>query len=389
LRHSLLGGQVVTESALHAREHDLVAIQCLRGAAAVMVVVYHCFPQLERMGYTGRHFTVLSAGVDIFFIISGFIMLYSTARSGRGGGAFLLNRAIRILPLYWLLTAVVTALALLTPQLLQSSRFDLAHVIKSFLMIAARQPVSGRWEPILIPGWTLNYEMYFYVIFALCLWLTRRSLNAMTLVVCAALILIHACSALVEPTSLASFYTDGIILEFVFGILVCRAFLAGARIPARLCLPLIIVGITGFTLFGETAGIPRQYVWGLPALAIFLGTIYLPIKRTTRGVAPFKLIGDASYSLYLSHFMLMSAIGQAWRKLGLDTIPGREPIFILTSVAICTAVAILIYRFVEMPMTEWLKARFRPRSSASRLDPPTLRAPDPWPGRPDALPDTR
>lgn len=83
-----------------ARDHDLVAIQCLRGIAAMMVVVYHCFPQLGRMGYQGSKFTALSAGVDIFFIISGFIMLYSTSRSPeRGGGAFLLNRAIRILPL--------------------------------------------------------------------------------------------------------------------------------------------------------------------------------------------------------------------------------------------------------------------------------------------------
>jgi exopolysaccharide production protein ExoZ len=348
-----------------------------------MVVGYHCFPQLERMGYTGSHFNVLSAGVDIFFIISGFIMLYSTARSGRGGGSFLLNRAIRILPLYWLLTAVVTALALVAPRLLQSGRFDVEHVVKSFLMIAARHPISGRWEPILVPGWTLNYEMYFYVIFAICLWLTRRSINAMTAVVCAALILIHACSAFVEPSGLASFYTDGIILEFVFGILACRAFLAGARIPAWLCVLVIIAGIAGFALSGEFPGIPRQYVWGLPALAIFLGTIYLPIKRTTRGIAPFKLIGDASYSLYLSHFMVMSAIGQGWRRLGVDRIPGREPVFILTSIAICIGVAILIYRFIEMPMTDWLKARFQPPNSATRRKPPiAVETPDAlWDGR--------
>lgn len=352
------------ETLQHARDHDLITIQCLRGIAATMVVVYHCFPQLERMGYGGSHFTPLSAGVDIFFIISGFIMLYSTARSsGRSGGAFLLNRAIRILPLYWLLTATITAIALLKPSLLQSSRFELEHVVKSFLMIAAAHPISGRWEPILIPGWTLNYELFFYLVFAGCLWLTRQSLNAMTIAITAAMLLIHALSLFTRPGTFAGFYTDGIILEFVFGILVCRALLAGAKVPSWLSVPLIMLGIGGFCLYGVLDGMPREYIFGLPSLAIFLGVLFLPVRRSTPGIGALKLVGDASYSLYLAHFMLMSAIGQLWRKTPLSSLPPlvREPLFILSSVAICIGVAIIIYRWVEMPVTDWLKARMAPR----------------------------
>jgi len=346
------------ESAPHARDHDLVTIQCLRGIAAVMVVIYHCYPQMERMGYQGLRLTWLTAGVDIFFIISGFIMLYSASRRpDRGGGEFLADRAIRILPLYWMLTAVVATIAIALPQLLQSSRFDLGHAASSFAMMAWPHPVNHQWEPLLTVGWTLNYESFFYAIFAVALWLGRGDLSKLCAIACSAILLCHLAAPISEYWRVADFYTDGVILEFAYGMLACRAILSGWHMSTRASIALDVAGtlaLCASPLF--STGI-REYTLGLPALAIFMGALFLPIDRNTRGIGLLRRVGDASYSLYLSHFMLMSALGQAWQRSRFWKVPGWEGAFVLSSVTICVIAGMMLHKWVERPMTHWLKSR--------------------------------
>jgi exopolysaccharide production protein ExoZ len=346
------------ESAEHARSHDLTAIQCLRGIAALMIVFYHCVPQLQRMGYAGPDFMQLSAGVDIFFVISGFIMLYSAARApGRGPGAFLMNRAIRILPLYWMLTAFVVLLALFVPQALQSSRLVPGHALKSFLMIAARHPVSQEWRPLVIPGWSLNYEMFFYLIFAAGLWIARGRITLL-LGLAAGAILLVACAPLVVPVGgVALFYTDGIILEFAYGLIACWLFMRGWRIAPPACWALILLGAAGIAACIYLPFVPRPFNIGLPCLAVFLGMLNLPFREGMPGLGAMKLLGDASYSLYLSHWMTLSAMGQVWRRLGLGGMPGGWLLFVAAGVVASVAAALLIYRWIEMPVTDGLKRR--------------------------------
>ena len=148
---------------------ELLAIQYLRGIAALMVVVVHIPVQLSRMGFNGDWPEFLNIGVDIFFVISGFIM-WTTTFDGRVGVAqFLSRRLVRIAPLYWALTSITVLVMLAAPTLVQSGKLDLQHVITSYLFVASQHPVTQLMEPILVPGWTLNYEMFFYVVFALCL----------------------------------------------------------------------------------------------------------------------------------------------------------------------------------------------------------------------------
>src|SRR5437764_3885196 len=139
----------------------------LRGIAASMVVFVHLDVQLKRLGYASYDASWLGSGVDIFFVISGFIMWVSVERRpGMSAGEFFGNRLMRIVPLYWLVSAGVLCITFAAPQLLHSTVFNAPHALASFLFLPARHPLTGEFWPLLVPGWTLNYEMLFYLLFA-------------------------------------------------------------------------------------------------------------------------------------------------------------------------------------------------------------------------------
>src|SRR5262249_47851617 len=151
-------------------------IHLLRALAALAVVYFHVTSDagLQLPVNIGAH------GVDVFFVISGFIIAYIGARSPDG---FLVRRLIRIVPFYWAATLVVFAVALLYPHVMRTTQADFAQLVYSLLFIPRETPYAGML-PTLILGWSLNYEMYFYVLFALSLLLARRRAP----LVCAALI---------------------------------------------------------------------------------------------------------------------------------------------------------------------------------------------------------
>jgi len=340
--------------------HELLSIQCLRGIAAMIVVAFHSFPQLVRMGFEGKEPHFLSAGVDIFFIISGFIMLYSAHRSpARGGGAFLLNRAIRILPLYWILTSVLVVVALLTPGLLYSTRFEPVNAVMSYLMLPSLHPVTHLYQPILIPGWTLNYEMFFYLIFALALGLTAN--RGWKLAALAGVMVIGV--TLLPLRGAAAFYASDVMIEFVYGLVMACLFLAGKRIGKRAGIAFIITGFAAMAI-SDYLSLPdvRSVVYGLPALLVFAGALYLPLDPRNALVRLMRLLGDASYSIYLSHMMTMAACGMVWRKVLGSDFPGPMLLFVLFSLPVCAVAGWVCYRLVEQPVTRWLQGTARRRS---------------------------
>ena len=159
--------------------------------------------QLARLGYQGHWPEVFNSRVDIFFVISGFIMWVTTVGRTLSPQEFLYRRLVRIVPLYWLVTAFTVLVMVVAPQAMQSSRFDLAHVVASFAFWPALHPVTGHYAPVLIPGWTLNYEMFFYVVFAACLLLRpAHRLPAIVLVLTGCIAL-----PLIVPAATGGFYT--------------------------------------------------------------------------------------------------------------------------------------------------------------------------------------
>lgn len=349
-------------ASLHDRARHsgkFVGVQYLRGIAALLVVLHHIRNPVEGLFNPVAGYSAGQRGVDVFFVISGFIMF--TAARDESFVQFLLRRVVRVVPLYWLATLALAAV------LAVSGKMDTAHWVAlglSLLFVphySAELP--GAIMPLLDPGWTLNYEMFFYLLFAVAL-LTRRVVPSMTAAI-AALVL---AGVAVQPTSpVAATYTNPLLLEFLGGLLI--GYLFHRHAPPALDW-LIWPGFVLLLLPGADDG-ARVIAAGLPALAIVAGVISADIAGKTPHSAFLKLMGDASYSIYLSHYFTLRLAIAAWRRLPIEGWPQFIG-FAVTGGVGSVAVGILVYRYVERPLTLFFKmsrpfqrnARFAPGAGA-------------------------
>ncbi|MBW0017013.1 MAG: acyltransferase [Mycobacterium sp.] len=322
------------------------SIQYLRAVAALLVasyhVMHHWLPQ-----YHARY-DVLTSGVDIFFVISGFVMWGVTA--GREGGSWLFfsKRLKRIVPLYWIVTTAMLAIVLIKPALL-NTRFNIAHVVASYLFIPWHHPVSGEFRPLLIPGWTLNYEMLFYVIFALILFMPMRfRLRA----VVGVLVGIVALGSITHPTiGQLAFYTDPIMLEFAMGVCLGAAVTAQRRVPAPVAAAAALVGV-GLLIASAFTGFltDRGLIWGIPATLVVAGCVFLE-RETGAWLARLPLLlGDASYSIYLVHMSTALAVFQVWRKVDALHNPVGMVATMIVALLASAGAGVLVYWIVERPI---------------------------------------
>jgi len=328
---------------------EVVSIQYLRGCAALMVVLFHLALQLHRVGYQGYWPHFLDAGVDIFFVISGFIMWITTAK-GMTTLEFYRRRILRIVPLYWLLTSVVLATLIAYPSVVQSGRFDMLHVLGSYLFFPVVHPVDGGIAPLLIPGWTLNYEMFFYAIFGVSLILPTLPRLILVSTVLYGLAAIQILTGATGLTAI-QFYTSDIIIEFAFGIALGWLYSTGAKFSGRFAWPCFLIGVVAVAIVGGRMSY-RGLSVGVPALLVVAGAVMIERLHGLPNIRGLHLLGNASYSLYLSHTIVLSAVGQLWRRFPLDLIPGSLLVFVFgcTAVASAIGVGVLIYVFIEVPM---------------------------------------
>jgi exopolysaccharide production protein ExoZ len=341
---------------------EVVSVQYLRGVAALMIVLYHLQGVIQHIGYSGYWPTsFLSLGVDIFFIISGFIMWVTTTR-GMSTPEFYRRRVIRIVPLYWVLTSFVLAVLLVAPNAVQSGRFETWHVVASYLFIPALHPVEHILQPLLIPGWTLNYEMFFYILFGAALALPPwQRFTSISLVLCALSVIPLVIS--VDPFTLLGFYTSDIMVEFVFGMALGWVYVNGLKLRPFLSLALVMVGVIGMTTFGGAGH--RGLSAGLPALCLVGGAVMFERVRPVPNFLVLHLIGNASYSIYLAHPVALSSVGQLWRKLPLPTQFDRSALALgFVAVMGATLSGIIIYLLIEKPLLKLGGLRiFNPHST--------------------------
>lgn len=293
-----------------------------------------------------------TAGVDIFFVISGIIMTILTAgRFGARGAArqFLARRIVRIVPIYWLFTALMIATILLLPGQVRNSQADGASIITSVLFVPWPRG-DGQIVPILAQGWTLNYEAFFYVAFALAL-LHRRGL-AMLVAGFAVLAMLHA--AIPQSIVAVHFWSDPIILEFVAGIGLAKLWLVGVRLRPAMTALLAASALLLFATAGPIGldAFGRIVATGIPATmlcAAFLFTVEPAVSGPFRRAL--AAVGDASYALYLSHTFSINAVVLA--------IGGRVTGWATMAIAITCAIAVSIvtHRLIERPMLRALHRR--------------------------------
>jgi exopolysaccharide production protein ExoZ len=358
------------------------AIQVLRGLAALLVVIGHAIHETQVVSAVlGRppidgSLVRWGTGVDIFFVISGFIMVYSsTGLFERPGGwrSFLWRRFIRIVPLYWLLTTLLLVGALIAPQLLNVPIGDWQHVLASYLFIPSLR-APGEIRPVMALGWTLNLEMFFYVIFACTLALPmRQAVLALT----AGLALLAGIGMALEPAQVQlAFWTQSIILEFAFGCALALAYLKGLRLGPAAALLLALVGSAGLLQWPALQDwpAPEALRWGVPALMIVAAAALYQDEGCERQASPrwltiAVLVGNASYSLYLVHPFVLRPLRNLWTQLVGSAVPLMAYVIVATA-ASCLG-AILLYRHVEQPLLRSMRGRPRSSASGSTVEPPS------------------
>lgn len=323
----------------------IVSLQYLRGIAAMMVVAFHAGDVLAKMNHPeeSMRFMVGLAGVDIFFVISGFIMWVMAERTDLSPVEFLRKRLIRIVPLYWFLTLLVTAVAITMPHLLSTTEFDPAHFMASLFFFPWQHPRVDAMLPVVIPGWTLNYEMTFYAIFALGLLLPRARRFAYLLVSLTALPVL---GLILPDIGVAAFYTNPIILEFAAGVIIAKLWTSGFRLRSDISL---LVMLAGFVLLyaGVGSTLPRILCLGIPSALIVAGTMFPDREIRTPALRPLGLLGDASYSIYLSQIITLPVVAKLWTGLGLTGVGVNGGAFLAVGFVSCAVAGILLYLLVE------------------------------------------
>ena len=327
-------------------------IQGLRALAAVAVAFLHVADEAGGLVGAPGHSPYriidaipLEAGVDLFFVISGFVMVWSSWDAfGRVGsvGPFVWRRLLRIVPLYWLLSGATVLVALAMPGLMSDGLRDgWGYVAASFSFIPWRR-LDGAVQPVLRLGWTLEYEMLFYAVLACALPLRRRAGLAAVLAVI--VLLAVAGPALPSTATAAVFWTDPIVLEFALGVVVAivarRGWRAGWGGVAAFVVALVVLAVTGVDA--------RALVRGIPAALL----VFCALSWRRRLPGWLILLGDASYALYLVHPFPMRAVRVVFARLALPPAVA-VPLYLMSTMVVCVAVAVALHLWVEQPILRW------------------------------------
>ena len=320
----------------------LPGLQALRALAALMVLVGHLLAEAE-------HYFVLplpgdaipwTRGVDIFFVISGFVITLSASRLAGRPSTFLYRRLMRVVPLYFLFTTLMVAVLIALPGGAKDTTLDPAQILSSYTFFPYERP-DGRIAPVLSLGWTLNYEVFFYALAALCLALPRPFLAL------SALILTLSTLGLFVPfdSPQLTFWTNPIIVEFLLGIIVALLWQRGWHMPhiGAACVG-VCAGLALLIALDPTP-LPRFIAAGLPAMIIVAsGTLLCPMLAL-----PGMIWGDASYALYLSHRFALRAATLLLLPLLPATLLGAA-VYTVTVCALAMAVGLLTHLWIERPL---------------------------------------
>ena len=309
-----------------------------------------------------------ASGVDIFFCISGFVMMMVVANLQAEGDGFrpldfMLRRAIRILPMYWMLTTAFVALILICDAL--NGRF--ASVIAmplqpkflttSYLLLPSYIPGSKTIAPILFQGWTLSYEFYFYLAVAVSACFLKR-LSYIALALTAEIAGPLIASRVLPPSGLAiqTFLSNAIVCEFLLGAGIFLLVRSGRKFP-RSC---ALVGAGGLlaTIYLPALHGHRALLWGIPAALIVLGMVTGDVKLRESGLL--MRLGNASFSIYLLHLLPLYLYGAL--LLSGDLVGNRaQYLAIAISVMTTVLVGMAVYQWIEKPVTARLNDLYRER----------------------------
>jgi exopolysaccharide production protein ExoZ len=355
---------------------NVVSIQFLRFVAATLVVFWHSIEAINQHIPGSVSNTIVqngffgASGVHIFFVISGFIMVYTSFYKSDdlfSSLKFLSRRFVRIYPIYFVYCALYIYFY---HNFLDTPLLSIGELIGALLL------VPGYSAKIIGPGWTLAYEVYFYLCFSVAMMLgLKNGIRALTAFFLASISL----GFFVDTSPQAIFiFTNSLLIEFLLGAWIGYAVVSDVRIgdlPARL---LLLLGLTGFMagiIFGF-ARLPSVLTWGAPSAFLVGGCVFIErnghIPTLIRKCA---FLGDSSYSLYLIHVVLIDimilmllATNPSQSLVTWAQYAGSGGMILVCCVvsAYCIAVAIVLYELIEKRGIGRLRGFFRRKSIVAR-----------------------
>ena len=331
-------------------------VQIVRLIASTLVVVFHATKLAsERIGHIPI-WRKAAYGVDLFFVLSGFVIVWSSAKlinRPEGWLVFAERRLVRIVPMYWLATTVKLLLMLAVPALIVHARLSWVTALASYAFLPSTN-LDGSFYPILGVGWTLNFEMLFYLFFSIALFFRWNVYVALGILLSVQGLGLYLRQPSWPPIS---FYLDMIVLEFFFGMLIGRFCLTRRHLPRGVALTLFFGGFALLLMphFGYLL-IRRVVFAGIPAAMIVWGVTSLePLFRRTPSFLLF--LADASYATYLFHLLVAQAAPVLMVRYHLH----RPLVSVILSTLISLVTGAIVHQYVERPTTNWLRKRVRVR----------------------------
>lgn len=329
----------------------LQSLQHLRVLAASIIVLYHAELQITRLT-DGAHQHSLgfgAAGTDLFFAIGGFVLVYTTHNRKDTFAAFLYRRFIRLAPLYWLFTLLMLAVLLISPGHLLTTKGDFWHILFSLAFIPYPHPVLGFDRPFLFPGWVLNNFAFFYLLFGSLLFLsTGRRVIVLSILLCSLVIL----KMLFGATShLLDFYGSTVALDFVQGMFVGWLFLARSE-PPWVIAAALAGGASIFAagvLESVSEGAERALFWGVADATLLFACVSVEKRWGWPEWRFLSKLGDASYSVFVSHLFALALTTSILRGLHLFPVLGVSGARIVFLGAAWT-LGVIVYSAIESPL---------------------------------------
>lgn len=310
------------------------SLQVLRAIAA-WAVVYHHYMQLfygfQSDGFLGLLFSIRgSLGVDMFFVLSGFIMFMTSTRASIDGWSFFLKRLFRVFPAYWFFTLILILFCLLMPNEFKFTDYTMGTLFSSLFFIPNENPSGIGVYPLLTVGWTLNYEVLFYTTLALCMFISKRR----SVYLCAILLLAFPLLFIQASSVTLSVIKNPLMLQFLLGMSVGWFYLKfnpeGVKYKVvggiMLLMSLIVIsGVLGYGLMQKTIA-ATMVVTGF----LLLNDLFNEDNKLVRFAVR---LGDYSYSTYLSHVLV----------IGLYLYLFGNELNFLSEVAVLCAITITIH----------------------------------------------
>ena len=338
-------------------KNNLNLVQVLRGIASLLVVLLHTTvnaKEIFKKDFLGGFFSFGGAGVDIFFVLSGFIITYTSAKGLTQPGKmlpFLRRRFVRIFPTYWIIITLFILLQLALPSFYKTHYdFTISNICSTIFLLPGHPMVNG-------VSWTMSYELFFYALFSLAFLLPNKKLSFALAMLCGLVITALALLGynFENGNKWIDLLTSPMNVEFFMGVII------GAlvwRIPARSSLPLII---TGSLLFLASAiffdlnyrllpnAFNRVLIFGVPSFLIIAGLVRFELNKKIAVHNVLLSLGEASYSLYLLHLPVVAGCIRIIAKFNIQNNVILHGLMFVMIVVICWA-SILFFKLIERPI---------------------------------------